>query len=251
MTKREEGRAAAGRRKPRVVDEKAVEAGNGGGGAIRQRNIRKILKAAETVFARDSFAGASTAEIARKAGVPKANLHYYFRTKQDLYSAVLVEIVESWLDALEEIEPDSDPANALGDYIVKKMEASWNSPQPSRLWAIEVIGGARNVQPYLKNRLRTLVQEKSEIVNGWIADGKIKPVDPPHLFFMIWAMTQTYADFSAQITAVLDKKSLDDEDFDNATRTVLRLVLGGLGLDPEKAGWSPGTQPAKKRGKGK
>ncbi|MFN4163178.1 MAG: TetR/AcrR family transcriptional regulator [Ferrovibrio sp.] len=203
--------------------------GNGQTGAIRRRNVDKILKAAESVFAKKGFAGASTSEIAKKAGVPKANLHYYFRTKQDLYASVLDAILEVWLDALQEIQPDADPATALGNYITRKMAASQHSPEPSRLWAIEVIGGGRHVQPFLRNRLRRLVKEKSAVIEGWIAEGKIKPVDPAHLLFMIWAMTQTYADFAAQIAAVLDKKNLDDRVFAAGSETIRSLILNGLG----------------------
>jgi TetR/AcrR family transcriptional regulator len=208
-----------------------VENGNGSAGAIRQRNVAKILKAAEAVFSKDGFAGASTAEIARKAGVPKANLHYYFRTKQDLYSAVLVEIVESWLDALEEIEDDSDPATALAQYIARKMEAARSAAQPSRLWAIEIIGGGRHVQQFLKGRQRKLVEEKGAIVQRWIDQGKIEAIDPTHLFFMIWAMTQTYADFDWQISMVTGKGSLSDADFNDAAETIIRLVLRGTAPD--------------------
>src|SRR5689334_5147874 len=80
-----------------------------GRGAIRERNEARLLKAAQAVFARKGFSGASTAEIAHKAGVPKANLHYYFRTKQRLYAAVLDDILEIWLDALGEIRPEAEP----------------------------------------------------------------------------------------------------------------------------------------------
>lgn len=203
--------------------------GAGQTGTIRRRNVDKILNAAESVFAKKGFAGASTAEIAKKAGVPKANLHYYFRTKQDLYASVLDAILEVWLDALQEIQPDADPATALGNYITRKMAASQHSPEPSRLWAIEVIGGGRHVQPFLRNRLRRLVKEKSAVIEGWIAEGKIKPVDPAHLLFMIWAMTQTYADFAAQIAAVLDRKNLDDRVFAAGSETIRSLILNGLG----------------------
>jgi TetR/AcrR family transcriptional regulator len=42
---------------------------------IREENERALLEAAEQVFAAQGFAGATTAAIARSAGVPKANLH--------------------------------------------------------------------------------------------------------------------------------------------------------------------------------
>ncbi|MNS91495.1 Bacterial regulatory protein, tetR family [compost metagenome] len=45
-------------------------------GRIRQENEALILRAAEYVFARAGFAGATMADIALRAGVPKSNLHY-------------------------------------------------------------------------------------------------------------------------------------------------------------------------------
>ena len=54
-------------------------------GAKRRLNETRILAAAEQVFAERGYSAASTASIAALAGLPKANLHYYFRTKQALY----------------------------------------------------------------------------------------------------------------------------------------------------------------------
>jgi TetR/AcrR family transcriptional regulator len=198
-------------------------------GSIREHNEARILKAAEAVFAKQGFNGASTAEIARKAGVPKPNLHYYFRTKQRLYAGVLDKILEIWLDAMDEIQPGAAPADALKRYIARKMESSRLLPEPSRLWAMELISGGRHVEPFLKRRLRRLVREKSGIIRDWIAAGKIDPIEPEHLLFMIWAMTQTYADFASQIAAVLGKRKLDEGVFAAATTTATAMVLKGLG----------------------
>ena len=216
--------------------------GNGSAGAIRQRNVEAILKAAEQVFSKQGFSGASTAEIAAMAKVPKANLHYYFRTKQDLYARVLDTILSVWLDAMDEIQPDADPAEALSHYIARKIAASRESPDLSRIWAMELIGGARHVQPFLRRRLRALVREKSAVIEGWIAAGRIVPVDPAHLLFMIWSVTQTYADFSSQIAAVLGRRTLDARVFDDATVTVSALVLRDLGLLPMAAPSPPARQ---------
>ena len=62
------------------------------GGRIRQDNEAAILRAAEhRCLPAAGFAGATMADIAVRAGVPKANLHYYFRTKQAVYRAVLAQ----------------------------------------------------------------------------------------------------------------------------------------------------------------
>jgi TetR/AcrR family transcriptional regulator len=200
-------------------------------GAIRRRNVAKILKAAEAVFAKKGFSGASTAEIARLANVPKPNLHYYFRTKQALYESVLDRILEMWLDAMDEIQPDADPAEALTRYLARKIELSRLQPGPSRLWAMEILAGAPHIDAFLRGRVRALVEEKSVIIRRWIAEGRIRPIDPAHLLFVIWASTQTYADFAAQIAAVLRRKRLDSFVFDGARETVTTLILNGLGLE--------------------
>ncbi|MGH6932238.1 MAG: TetR family transcriptional regulator, partial [Dongiaceae bacterium] len=72
----------------------AIAADNGRQpGAKRVAAEARILKAAEEVFATAGFSGARTAAIAKRAGVPKANLHYYFRTKEELYRRVLESIL--------------------------------------------------------------------------------------------------------------------------------------------------------------
>ena len=57
---------------------------NGHKAAIREENEKAILEAAEEVFAEYGFSGATTSRIAERAGIPKANLHYYFPTKEDI-----------------------------------------------------------------------------------------------------------------------------------------------------------------------
>ncbi|MFX7140475.1 TetR family transcriptional regulator C-terminal domain-containing protein, partial [Acinetobacter baumannii] len=57
-------------------------------------------------------------------------------------------------------------------------------------------------------------------------------IDPSHLFFTIWAATQTYADFEAQICAVLGVQRLERRDYEQATEHLVALVLRGCGLTP-------------------
>ncbi len=80
---------------------------------IREENERALLEAAEQVFAAQGFAGATTAAIARSAGVPKANLHYYFPTKEGLYRSVIERVLTAWLAAASSFDTSEDPAPAL------------------------------------------------------------------------------------------------------------------------------------------
>src|SRR5690606_10293632 len=90
-------------------------------GRVGERNRRRILTAAEKVFARRGFSGARLDEIAAESSLPKANLLYYFNNKATLYRAVVTGILDVWLSALGEIAVDDDPAEALSGYVRRKM----------------------------------------------------------------------------------------------------------------------------------
>lgn len=200
-------------------------------GRIRRGNERKILKAAEKIFAKTGFAGATMADIAVEARLPKANLHYYFGTKEDLYRAVLDDILEQWLSPVEGINADADPARSVAAYVAAKMEASRTRPYASKVFANEIVHGAAVLGGFLSSDLKAIVDRTADVVEGWIARGLVAPVDPRHFLFMIWAITQHYADFDLQVRSVLGKRTLTRADWDHATREVTGFVLRALGLE--------------------
>ena len=199
-------------------------------GQIRQTNEALILAAAERVFAGAGFAGATMAAIAEEACLPKANLHYYFGSKLALYRAVLSRTLDDWLVPTLGITPKADPRVAIETYIRAKMALSVQRPHASRVFANELLHGAPVVKTLLGTELRELVQLKAAVIQGWINAGRMAPVDPEHLFFTIWAATQTYADFGVQVSAVLGRAELGAADYARATEHVVSLILRGCGL---------------------
>jgi TetR/AcrR family transcriptional regulator len=199
-------------------------------GLIRQANEALILSAAEKVFARAGFGGATMAAMAEASGLPKANLHYYFGSKEVLYREVLARILNDWLLPTHGITVDADPKTALAQYIRAKMELSAQRPDGSKVWANELLHGAPVVKSLLATELRTLLLEKAAVVQAWVDAKRMAKVDGMHLFFTIWAATQTYADFDVQICAVLEQDALTPKDFERATEHVVSLILRGCGL---------------------
>jgi len=199
-------------------------------GQIRQANEARILAAAERVFAGAGFGGATMAAIAEEAALPKANLHYYFGSKQALYRDVLAQTLKDWLEPTHVITPGADPRTAIETYIRAKMALSIQRPHASRVFANELLHGAPVVQTLLATDLRKLVLAKAEVIAQWVRDGRMAAVDPVHLFFTIWAATQTYADFEVQVCAVLGHKELTAQDQTRATEHVVTLILRGCGL---------------------
>ena len=66
------------------------------------------------------------------------------------------------------------------------------------------------------------------MIRVWIDAGRLAPVDPYHLIFMIWATTQHYADFDTQIRAVLGTAATRPAHFETAKETLEQVFLGGL-----------------------
>ena len=189
-----------------------------------------ILGAAETVFAEAGFGGAKMQLIADMAGLPKANLHYYFATKEELYRKVVERIFVIWLEAAHAMEAGAGPAEAIAAYIDAKMDISRRHPNGSKVWASEVMHGAPVVQDYLEHTLRAWTEGRAAILRRWIAEGRMRPVDPSHLLYMLWAVTQHYADFNHQIE-VLNGGPLSDADWEAAKTSVKQIILGGVGLE--------------------
>ncbi len=195
---------------------------------ITVENEKKIIDAAQSVIAEYGFHGATIDRIAEQAGMSKPNLHYYFKTKTDLYKAVLQRTLDIWLASLAKLDPEGDPETELSTYIMEKVEMSRLHPTASRVFANEILRGAPLLRDYLKKDLKKLVSQKARVIERWIKEGKLAPVDPVHLIFLVWAATQHYADFQPQVKAVLGLKELTPQHFRKVEQSLCGIILRGV-----------------------
>ncbi len=207
---------------------------NGADGGVGAMNRRKILQAAEKCFAQFGFKGTAVQKIADEAGLPKTNVLYYFKSKQELYVAVLEETLLLWNSRFDRATVEDDPADVLADYIAEKIEVSRTHPLSSKIFAMEIINGAPNLTGYFDEEHAKWMKGRLKLINNWIAAGKLAPVDGEYLLYTIWASTQHYADFAAQITRLRGKKMVK-KDFEDAKAQLVKLILGGCKCPiPEK-----------------
>ena len=191
---------------------------------IQAQNQELILDAALEVFSVYGFRGSTVDQIARKCGLSKPNLLYYFRRKEDIYIAVLERTLSDWLEPLRALDAGGDPVAELSRYIGVKIRLSRERPGASRLFANEILHGATAIGAFLKGPLKELVDAKAAVIAQWIAEGRLAPVDPYHLIFAIWATTQHYADFDVQVRAVLGESK---DPMKNAEQALLRILIDG------------------------
>jgi TetR/AcrR family transcriptional regulator len=195
----------------------------------RDRLEADIVAEAVRMFAECGYEGTSIARIAENAGLSKQNLMYYFPTKQALYQRVLDDVLDEWLERMAHLADAGQPADVLRAYIQAKLKFSREQPYASRVYALEVIGGAKLYADQIRDRVVPVLRRDIEVFEGWIAAGRIAPVNATHLLFAIWAMTQSYADFAPQMALVLDRR-LTRKDYDEAEQTIARMVLAAVAV---------------------
>ncbi|HAT7523956.1 TPA: HTH-type transcriptional regulator RutR [Citrobacter koseri] len=186
-----------------------------------------ILTAALNTFSQYGIHGSRLEQVAEQAGVSKTNLLYY-PSKEALYVAVLRQILDIWLAPLKAFREDFAPLVAIKEYIRLKLEVSRDYPQASRLFCMEMLAGAPLLMEELTGDLKALIDEKSALIAGWVNSGKLAPVDPHHLIFMIWASTQHYADFAPQVEAVTGATLRDEAFFNQTVESVQRMIIEGI-----------------------
>ncbi len=202
-------------------------------GRVRKKKEKIIFEAAELEFAEKGFEGATIDSIAKRAGLARPNVHYYFDNKLKLYGEVLSNILELWDTALNDISIDDQPYEALRTYITRKIEFSRKHPLSSRIFASEIISGAPHLKAYYQEAYQEWFSRKLEIFDSWSRSGKIDKVDPAHLLFLIWSSTQHYADFEVQIASALGKETLEDKDYLSAAETLTAVITKGIGCPPD------------------
>ncbi|SFS05596.1 TetR family transcriptional regulator C-terminal domain-containing protein [Yoonia litorea] len=191
---------------------------------IQLRNEAIILGASLDVFSQFGFRGSTLDQISEAAGLSKANLLYYFPSKEAIHAALLAQLLETWIDPLKRLDPTGDPVEELLAYAHRKLDMSKRFPRESRLFANEILQGAPHINNVLQGELRDLTDQTHQVITKWVEAGAIRPVDPYHLIFTIWALTQHYADFAVQVRAIMG----DQDPFESAgdyLETLLRRLL--------------------------
>ncbi|MBC7133204.1 MAG: TetR family transcriptional regulator C-terminal domain-containing protein [Roseovarius sp.] len=206
------------------------QAGTAGTGTRRRSRIQRenrgrILDAALEVFSRHGYRGATLDRIAAAAGLSKPNILYYFAGKEDIHITLLNRLMHRWLEPLAQMEETGEPLEELLGYMRRKLQMSRDYPRESRLFAIEILQGAPRMRPHLESGLKPLFERKCRLIADWVAAGRLAPVDPGQLIVSIWATTQHYADFEAQLAVLMPEHEARWNGAEAHLETMFRKML--------------------------
>ena len=197
---------------------------------IREDNLQQILDAAEDMFAEQGFRGTTVASIAEAVKLPKANVLYYFKTKEGLYKAVINRLLTIWMENMNEMTADMHPKDALKSYISTKVHQARENPNASRIFAADILHGAHFLRAPLEAELKDQFDRTCDVFRSWMDKKWIDQANPEHLMFMLWSTTQAYADHGLQMGILMKKEGLDDEDYAQGIELLTQIILKGCGV---------------------
>ena len=144
----------------------------------------RILDAAHSVFTRRGTAGARVQEIAAEAGVNKALLHYYFRSKEKLASAVFQRVALQIIPPLMQIlasdaEIEVKVEKVVNHYLDQLSRAPYlpayliaelnHHPERVRALVTPIVGDPQQVRPRVFAVLAAQLEQR-------VAAGTLRPI---------------------------------------------------------------------------
>jgi TetR/AcrR family transcriptional regulator len=190
---------------------------------------RRILAAAEQIFATEGLAGARTDAIARAAGVNKAMLYYYFRSKQQLHRAVFENLfTQASLLIQAKTPPRASPRQAIIAFVDGYFDFRLAYPNYARLMQQVMVQSPRQAQWLARKYFRPGHRQLSRLIKGAIARGQFQAIDPDHAVLAILAMIVFYFSGAPVHSVLLRKNALEPSAVQAHKRAVLKLLEHGL-----------------------
>ena len=156
-----------------------------------------ILTAALEEFAHEGAAGARTDEIARRAGVNKALLYYYFKDKETLYGAVLDNAFSGMKARIfQALDSDLPPREKIIAYVGAYFDFIASNQIYPKLMQREMMrakeGRSEHIDRLVKTYFQPIYRRVGELLHKGIADGEFRKVDPAHFVPSMVAMIVFY-----------------------------------------------------------
>ena len=193
-----------------------------------------ILEAAERIFAEDGLAGARTDAIARAAHVNKALLYYYFKSKDDIYRAVLEEhLKEFHRQALEALSSDGSPRAVVLRYVALHFDFISARPYYPRLFQRLAMTGGRSLERLVREHFVPLARKFVAVIERGVREGQFHPLDAGQTAISLVAITVFYFNAAPIVGVVGDIDPLKKENIVRRKEEVLKFVRYALFRDPE------------------
>jgi len=195
----------------------------------------RILKAAMEEFSKKGFSGASTNEIAKKAGVAKGLIFHYFKDKENLYLETYKKAVNTLMEEFEKFIATSkgkDFFETLKGWAYKKLEFMAENPEISD-FMLTILNLPKDMENKVLSELKEIQSknwmilfEKLQLLN------LRKDLDPQIIFKFIIAFFNGLGDMYVELyKGKPEKLKKDTEKIVKEADTIFEILKHGILLN--------------------
>lgn len=195
---------------------------------------KRILKAAEDIFAEKGLAGARVNEIAARAGINKRMLYHYYGNKEDLYLAVLKSNLKKIYSIQDVLSPPGDPVERVERAIREYFYFLAKNPNFVRLMEWEFLQGSSYISKLLPlYNLYSLPAIEKTLERG-VREGIFRDdIDSRQLVLSVNAMCFFYFNRAKALSAVWEGDMLSPEMLEKRLGHILQVVFRAILRDPD------------------
>jgi TetR/AcrR family transcriptional regulator len=164
----------------------------------RLRKRKEMLAAALELFSEKGYHNVSMAEIAEKAEFAIGTLYKFFKNKEDLYKALMLELADKFHEALTgAIKQPGGATEKLRNYVRAKGEIFRANVSMIRLYFAETRGASFNVMAGLDSEIRerhyAFMKDLAAVFEKGIKGKQLKEIaDPYHLAVALDSLTNAF-----------------------------------------------------------
>lgn len=179
--------------------------------SIEKETEEKIFQAAQTIFQKRGFEGARMQEIADEAGINKSMLHYYYRSKDNLFLEVFKAGVKKVFPRVLGILSSGQPLSRKVEEIVNFYHEMYEqNPHLPSFVVYEMNQHPDRFKTFMQSMNISLPKIFMDQVNEGIKEGKIMPMHPTHFFLNVVSMCMMPMVARTMVQTIF---SLDDGDY--------------------------------------
>ncbi len=193
-----------------------------------------ILKAAAEAYARFGLAGARTDGIAAAAGVNKALLYYYFKSKEALYQAVVGSEVREFLQQAREVVSAKGPAGpALLRYVSHHFDFIKTHPHFPRIFQRMLMEGDPRMERMIREHSMPLKKLLVALLERGMKAGEFRRFNKEHTIVSIAGMTAHYFNLAPAFRVITGQDAYSEANLATRKQEVLKFIRYALFRDPE------------------
>jgi TetR/AcrR family transcriptional regulator len=189
----------------------------------------RIVAAAADLFSERSFEGATTRQIAARAGVAQPLLNYHFRSKEALWQAavdslfeLLAKTMEDRIVGLRGVDEVTSAQLRVREFIT----FSARNPQLHRIIMQESKADGPRMD-YIVEHVRPIYESTVELFDRLADQGAVPPIPAPHLYYILTGAGPTMFVLAPECRRLTDLDPTADAVIEAHADAVCRLLFGG------------------------